>query len=76
MSDAPTSVASPLDRLRERVGIALAGFAAWADSRWFFPAVLAATVAGLFFDAVGPDCVFAYRDSLHFYPPLYRLVRE
>ena len=52
---------------------AVGGF---AGSVWFFPVVLAATVAGLFFDAVGADCVFAYRDALHFYPPLYRLVRE
>lgn len=46
------------------------------DSPWFFPAVLAATLAALFFDCVGPDCVFAFRDSLHFYPPLYRLVAD
>lgn len=46
------------------------------DSPWFFPLVLAATVAGLFFDALGPDCIFAFRDSLHFYPPLYRLVAD
>jgi hypothetical protein len=76
MSDTPFNSASPLDRIREQVDAALATCAAWADSRWLFPAVLAATVAGLFFDAVGPDCVFAYRDSLHFYPPLYKLVRE
>jgi hypothetical protein len=72
---APDSRSLP-DRLRPQADAALAGCATWADSRWLFPAVLAATVAGLFFDAVGPDCVFAYRDSLHFYPPLYKLVRE
>jgi len=76
MSDDPSRVASSLDRLREQVDAAIAGLAAWADSGWLFPTVLAATVAVLFFDAVGPDCVFAYRDSLHFYPPLYKLVRE
>ncbi|NCY03022.1 MAG: hypothetical protein EBX36_08975, partial [Planctomycetia bacterium] len=53
-----------------------AALAAWADSPWFFPAVLMVTVAGLFFEAVGPDCIFAFRDSLHFYPPLYRLVAD
>lgn len=47
-----------------------------ADSPWFFPAMLAVTVLGLFFDCVGPDRVFASRDSLHFYPQLYQLVRE
>lgn len=76
MSDMSSPAASLPDRLRERVDAALAACAAWANSRWLFPVVLAATVAGLFFDAVGPDCVFAYRDSLHFYPPLYKLVRE
>lgn len=30
----------------------------------------------LFHDAVGHDCLFAYRDSAHFYPPLYKLVLE
>jgi len=50
--------------------------ARWASSPWFFPAMLAATVAGLFFDAVGPDCIFAHRDSIHFYPQLYQMVRE
>jgi hypothetical protein len=76
MSDTSSPAASLPDRVREQVDGALAACARWADSRWLFPAVLAATVAGLFFDAVGPDCVFAYRDSLHFYPPLYKLVRE
>lgn len=76
MSDTPSPATSLRDRLREQVDAALAACAAWADSRWLFPAVLAATVAGLFFDAIRPDCVFAYRDSLHFYPPLYKLVRE
>jgi len=43
---------------------------------WLFPAVLMATVAVLFAGSVGPGLVFAYRDSLHFYPPLYRLVAD
>ena len=57
-----------------------AGWQAWfsrfADSRWFFPVWLAVVMVILFHDAVGPDCLFAYRDSAHFYPPLYKLVRE
>jgi len=57
-----------------------AGWQAWfsrfADSRWFFPAWLAVVMVILFHDAVGSDCLFAYRDSAHFYPPLYKLVRE
>ena len=48
----------------------------WGESRWFFPAVLTGVLAILFWDAVGPDCLFAYRDSLHFYPPIYRLVAD
>ena len=44
--------------------------------RRLFPAALVAVVAVLFFEALRPDAVFAYRDSLHFYPPLYKLVRE
>jgi len=54
--------------------VAVAG--GWAESRWLFPSLLTAVVAGLFSDALGPDSLFAYRDSAHFYPPLYRLVRE
>ena len=46
------------------------------DSRWFFPLALMATVVVLFAGAVGPGLVFAFRDSLHFYPPLYRLVAD
>jgi hypothetical protein len=57
--------ASAIDRLE-----------AFADSPWFFPAWLAVVMVILFHDAVGPDCLFAYRDSAHFYPPLYKLVRE
>jgi len=44
--------------------------------RQLFPAALVAVAAVLFFDALRPDAVFAYRDSLHFYPPLYKLVRD
>ena len=44
--------------------------------RRLFPAALVAVAAVLFFDALRPDAVFAYRDSLHFYPPLYTLVRD
>ncbi len=47
-----------------------------ADSPWFFPVVLAATVSGLFFDCIGPDKIFAHRDAIHFYPQLYRMVRD
>jgi hypothetical protein len=43
---------------------------------WLFPIVLLATVAALFAGSVGPGLVFAFRDSLHFYPPLYRLVAD
>jgi hypothetical protein len=43
---------------------------------WLFPIVLLATVAVLFAGSVGPGLVFAFRDSLHFYPPLYRLVAD
>ena len=39
-----------------------------------FGGVLAAVTIGLFLDCLGPNTVFAYRDSAHFYPPLYRLV--
>jgi hypothetical protein len=42
----------------------------------FFPIVLLATVAVLFAGSVGPGLVFAFRDSLHFYPPLYKLVAD
>lgn len=41
----------------------------FADSRWFFPAWLVVVMVILFRDPVGPDCLFAYRDSAHFYPP-------
>ena len=43
---------------------------------WFFAALLTMTVAILFAGSVGPGLVFAFRDSLHFYPPLYRLVAD
>ena len=43
---------------------------------WCFPICLAVVLAVLFFDALRTDAVFAYRDSLHFYPPLYKLVRD
>lgn len=46
------------------------------DSRLFFPVALMATVAVLFAGSVGSGLVFAFRDSLHFYPPLYRLVAD
>lgn len=46
------------------------------DSPWCFPVCLAAVITAVFFDALRPDAVFAYRDSLHFYPPLYKLVRD
>ena len=46
------------------------------ESPWLFPMVLMATVAVLFAGSVGPGIVFAFRDSLHFYPPLYRLVAD
>jgi len=67
---------SPLPLGSSPAGRWQAALAAWADSPWFFPAVLAATVAGLFFEAVAPDCIFAFRDSLSFYPPLYRFVAD
>jgi hypothetical protein len=41
---------------------------------WLFPIVLVATVAVLFSGSVGPGLVFAFRDSLHFYPPQILLV--
>lgn len=44
------------------------------NSRWLFPLALAATCFGTFFDCVGPDAIFAYRDAAHFYPPVYELV--
>jgi len=44
--------------------------------RMLFPLVLGATIAVLFAGSVGPGLVFAFRDSLHFYPPLYRLVAD
>lgn len=44
--------------------------------RRLFPAALVAVAAVVFFDALRPDTVFAYRDSLHFYPPLYKIVRD
>lgn len=47
-----------------------------AAGRRLFPAALVAVAAVLFFDALRPDAVFAYRDSLQFYPPLYKLVRD
>ena len=53
-----------------------ARIARFGESRWFFPAVLAGVLGILFWDAVGPDCLFAYRDSLHFYPPIYRMVAD
>ena len=65
-ASADSHLAADRQSLLERVG----------DSPWLFPIVLMATIAVLFFDAVGSDCVFAYRDSLHFYPPLYKLVRD
>ena len=65
---APVRAASPF---RIAVWLESAG-----ESRWFFPATLAVTLVILFSNAVGPDCLFAYRDSAHFYPPLYKLVRE
>lgn len=46
------------------------------SGRRLFPAALVAVAAVLFFDALRPDAVFAYRDSLQFYPPLYKLVRD
>ncbi len=64
-----TSDSGPPAGWRERLSRA-------GDSPWFFPVVLAATVAVLFFDCVGADCIFAFRDSLHFYPPLYRLTAD
>lgn len=46
------------------------------DGRWFFPVCLVAVITVVFFHALQRDAVFAYRDSLHFYPPLYKLVRD
>lgn len=46
------------------------------DAGWLFPAVLAGMLVGLFHDCIRPGIVFAYRDSAHFYPPLYRLVAD
>ncbi|GDX96510.1 hypothetical protein LBMAG47_21750 [Planctomycetia bacterium] len=46
-------------------------------ARKWFPAVLiTAVVAVSLFDAFHPDALFAYRDSLHYTPPLFQLVRE
>ena len=47
-----------------------------ATWRWLPTALLAAAVALSLFDAFHPDALFAYRDSLHYTPPLLRLVRE
>lgn len=44
--------------------------------RLLFPCALVALLACLFFDCVGWDLIFAFRDSAHFYPPLYGLVRD
>ena len=46
-------------------------------ARWWLPAsLIAGVVAVAFFDAFQPDALFAYRDSLHYTPPLFQLVRE
>jgi len=68
-SAAPHARSPTLDSIFRRL-------AAFAESPWFFPAWLGVVMVILFRDAVGPDCLFAYRDSAHFYPPLYKLVRE
>ena len=47
-----------------------------ANSPWLFPILLTLTTLALFADCIGPDIVFAYRDAVHFYPPLYELVRD
>jgi len=72
------SMSSQGDRRSEptRAAVGLPQFAAALTGPWCFPICLVAVVAALFFDALRPDAVFAYRDSLHFYPPLYKLVRE
>jgi len=64
-----TSDSDPPAGRRERLDRA-------GESPWLFPIVLLATVAVLFAGSVGPGLVFAFRDSLHFYPPLYRLVAD
>lgn len=46
------------------------------DHGLLFPAALTLTLVILFHDCVGRDLVFAFRDSAHFYPPLYELVRD
>lgn len=56
--------------------IAAHGLAEVLAGPWCFPICLCAVLAVLFFDALRPDAVFAYRDSLHFYPPLHKLVRD
>ena len=47
-----------------------------ANSPWLFPILLTLTTLALFADCIGPDIVFAYRVAVHFYPPLYELVRD
>lgn len=65
---------APRQHTAARGAAIVAAAGRWSESRWLFPAVLAAVVGGLFCDALVPGSVFAYRDSAHFYPPLYRLV--
>jgi hypothetical protein len=47
-----------------------------AQSRRFFPSVVTTISLLLFLPALVPGSLLAYRDSAHFYPPLYSLIRN